>query len=268
MHILAITAHPDDPEVHCGGTCLQWVDQGHEVVWLTCTTGDTGHHQIGGIQLARRRFAEAQAAARVGGIHEYRILDNHTGELEATVANRRTIIRIMREVDPDLVLTHRPNDYHPDHRYTSQLVMDASFIVTVPNMVALTDVPSRAPPIYYLYDKFRRPYPFAADAVVAIDDEIDRKFQMLDCHESQMYEWVPFNQGVLDQVPADRGRRLEWLRGRRLPLFAHIADTFRDKLIQRYGEKRGAAVKYAEAFEACEYGGAPDQQILRRLFPN
>jgi LmbE family N-acetylglucosaminyl deacetylase len=210
LRVLVIGAHPDDPDFSCGGTAALWAAAGHEVRFLSTTSGDTGHHAIGGIELARRRQAEASRSAAVAGVAEYRILDNHTGELEPTVANRRMLIRLIRELAPDLVLSHRPNDYHPDHRATGQLVMDASYILTVPNMVALTAILPRPPVILSLEDSFTRPCPFQADVVVGIDGVIERKLDMLHCHVSQVYECSARNQGVLDQAGGDADRRGGW----------------------------------------------------------
>ena len=109
--------------------------------FVSVTTGDAGHHEIGGIQLAQRRRAEAEAAGAVAGI-EYHGMDNHDGELEPTLENRKKIIRMILSYTPDLILTHRPNDYHPDHRAVGQLTQDASYLVTVPKV--LPEVPQGA----------------------------------------------------------------------------------------------------------------------------
>ena len=241
--------------------------RGHQVKFLSLTNGDTGHHRMGGMELARRRYAEAQASARVAGISEYQVLDNHTGELEPSIANRKQVIRCIREYQPDLIITHRPNDYHPDHRCTAALVMDASYIVTVPNMVALTDILPRQPVICSLADPFTRPCPFQADVVVGIDEVIERKLDMAHCHTSQVYEWLPFNSGVLEQVPASEEDRRRWLAERYRERFEEPARLYRARLIERYGEKRGQAIRFAEAFEISEYGRKPDEDLVRRLFP-
>ena len=138
---------------------------------------------------------------------------------------------------------------------------------TVPNMVALTDIVETPPRICYMYDWFKKPVPFQADVVVAIDEVIERKFRMLACHESQFFEWLPFNKGVLDEVPEEPEARLQWLQEQRLPEYERVADTFRDRLVELYGEERGRAVRYAEAFEACEYGAGLTAEELRKLFP-
>lgn len=260
-----IGAHPDDCEIKAGGVALKYSDLGHRVRFLSLTNGDTGHHAIGGIELARRRRSEADAVARLAGI-EYHIWDQHCGELMPTLENRRMLIRQIREFAPDLIMTHRPNDYHPDHRYTSQLVQDACYLVTVPNNQALTDHLPSNPVAVYFSDTFKKPCPFTPDVAVDIDDVIERKLDLLDCHESQMYEWLPYNQGVLDQVPADKALRREWLR---TPFInpRSEADPFREVLVRLYGEERARGIRYAEAFEACEYGAPLTPDLIPVLFP-
>ena len=267
LRVLVIVAHPDDADLMFGGTALLYTALGHEVTFLSCTNGDTGHHEIGGIELASRRYSEAQAAASIAGLKEYRILDIHSGELEPSVHNRKVIIRTIREVRPHVIFTHRPNDYHPDHRYTSQLVQDASYIVTVPNMLSLTPALDYLPVIFYLYDQFCKPYPFAADVVVGIDEVIEAKLSMIHCHDSQMYEWLPYNQGKLSQVPDDPEERREWLRDQRMGKFSHIAEKYRNLLVRLYGAEKGKRWRYAEAFEACEYGRGFSPEQIHELFP-
>ena len=232
---------------------------------VSVTNGDAGHHEIGGVELARRRRAEAQAAGAVAGI-EYHVLDNHDGELEPTLENRKKIIRIIRAFVPDLILTHRPNDYHPDHRYTSMLVQDSAYVVTVPNICTDTPALSHNPVIAYLSDNFQKPVPFAPDVAVAIDDAIEKKLDMLHCHTSQMYEWLPFNAGKLSDVPRSPADRRKWLE-HRLDAFRGIADRCRHLLVNAYGEAKGQKVQFAEAFEGCEYGSKLTEQNIPVLFP-
>jgi LmbE family N-acetylglucosaminyl deacetylase len=221
---------------------------------------------MGGGILARRRHEEAQRAAEVAGI-EYEVLDIHNGQLLPTLENRWQVVRIIRAFSPDLVLTHRPNDYHPDHRYTSQLVQDAAYTVTIPNVAALASHLMRNPVMAYVSDRFQRPYPFTPDVVVGIDDVIESKLDMLHCHESQMYEWLPYNQGIGDQVPDTDHERRKWLEEWRAPAFAAVADRYRGLLQELYGPERGARIRYAEAFEVCEYGRALSREGIPALFP-
>jgi len=265
LRIMVFGAHPDDCDIKAGGIAIKYAHLGHEVNFISVTNGDAGHHEIGGIELARRRRAEAQAAGAVAGI-EYHVLDNHDGELEPTLENRKKIIRLIRSYTPDLILTHRPNDYHPDHRYTSILVQDSAYMVTVPNICTDTPAMSHNPTIAYLSDNFQKPQLFAPDAVIAIDDIIEKKLDMLHCHTSQMYEWLPFNAGVLDQVPTAPPDRRKWLK-HRLNAFRATADRYRDLLIKLYGRDAGTQVQYAEAFEGCEYGTALTPETVPKLFP-
>ena len=266
LRILVFGAHPDDCDIKAGGVAALYVQQGHKVKFVSVTNGDAGHHEMGGGPLARRRNAEAQAAAAVIGI-EYQLLDNHDGELEPTLEKRYQIIRLIREFKPDLVMTPRPNDYHPDHRYTSILVQDAAYMVTVPNVCALTPHLDDNPVIVYTSDGFTKPYPFKPDVVVGIDSVLEKKLNMLHCHESQFYEWLPYNAGILDQVPKGTAERRQWMGERRARGFKATADKYRDLLIQLYGEAQGTKIQYAEAFEGCEYGAPLTEANVRVLFP-
>jgi LmbE family N-acetylglucosaminyl deacetylase len=267
LRILVFGAHPDDPDLSAGGVAALYGRQGHQVKFVSLTNGDAGHHGIGGVELARRRFAETQAVARVLGLVEYQVLDNHDGELEPSLPNRRQVIRIIREFQPDLILTPRPNDYHPDHRYTSQLVQDAAYMVTVPNIVPLTDHLRKNPVICYVADRFQKPYPFSPDVAVDIGPVMEQKLAAVHCHTSQVYEWLPYNAGVLDQVPAGEAERKAWLRETRAGRNAALAQRFSEVLAKWYGPDRAERIQFAEAFEVCEYGSQPDEAELRRLFP-
>jgi len=267
LNVLVFGAHPDDPDFSAGGVAALYGRSGHRVKFVSLTNGDAGHHEIGGVELARRRYAEAQAVARVQGLVEYQVLDNHDGELEPTLANRRQVIRIIREFQPDLVLGPRPNDYHPDHRYTSVLVQDAAYMVTVPNIVSLTDHLPRNPVIAYVSDRFQHPYPFSPDVAVDIGPVIEQKLDALHCHTSQVYEWLPYNAGMAIEVPSGETERRKWLATRYLPRFTYAAQQHRPVLARWYGSARAETIAYAEAFEICEYGAQPDEAGLRRLFP-
>jgi LmbE family N-acetylglucosaminyl deacetylase len=265
LRIIVFGAHPDDCDIKAGGIAIKYAGLEHTVRFVSVTNGDAGHHEIGGIQLARRRRAEAEAAGAVAGI-EYHLMDPHDGELVPSLENRNKIIRAIRSFTPDLILTHRPNDYHPDHRYTSILVQDSAYMVTVPNICTDTPALSYNPVIAYLSDTFTRPYPFAPSVAIDIDDVIKKKLDMLHCHASQMYEWLPYNAGVIDQVPEGTQERRKWLE-HRLGRFRAVADLSRDQLVERYGKERGGKVEYAEAFELCEYGSGASKERLAELFP-
>jgi LmbE family N-acetylglucosaminyl deacetylase len=267
LRILVIGAHPDDCDFRAGGVAALYGRLGHLVKFVSLTNGDSGHHEIGGTELAHRRFAEAQASAKVLGLVEYQLLDNHDGELEPTLPNRRRVIEIIRAYQPDLILSPRPNDYHPDHRYTSILVQDAAYMVTVPNVASLTPFLQKNPTIAYVADNFQKPYPFTPSVVVSIDEVFEQKVEALHSHTSQVYEWLPFNRGELDKVPAGDAERRSWLARTMLRSSSEIADKYRDLLVKLYGPERGSRVRYAEAFEGCEYGTPLTSEAVQRLFP-
>lgn len=268
LRVLVIAAHPDDCDLKAGGVACKYADRGHEVLFVSMTNGAAGHHELAGQALVRRRRAEAEAAADIAGV-EFEQFDFPDGRLQPSLENRDRLIRLVREFQPDLILTHRPNDYHPDHRYTAQLVRDVAYTVLVPNICPTIPALDQSPVFAYLNDTFDRPYPFSPDVVVDIDGVAERKFEMLDCHESQMYEWLPFVEGILNNVPDDSNARFEWLREGDLPhveAVSNVADRYRDALVERYGTD-GEDVRYAEAFEASEYGRPLTDEVAERLFP-
>ena len=266
LRIIVFGAHPDDCELEAGGTAARWAKLGYKVKFVSVTNGDIGHHQLAGAPLARRRTDEVKKCAQILGI-DTEVLDIHDGELLPTLENRRTITRLIREWKADAVIAPRPNDYHPDHRYTGILVQDAAFMVIVPSFCP--DVPAlRKNPVFlYTEDDFKKPNPFVPDVVVPIDPVIDLKVACVDALGSQFYEWNPWLFDYLSQVPTEPAARLEWTRNRVEKRYGSLADRFRPKLIELLGEDKGKAVKYAEGFEICEYGSQPTRDELLRIFP-
>src|SRR6185436_13694171 len=167
---------------------------------VSVTNGDIGHWREAGGPLAKRRHAEVLESARILGITT-EVLDNHDGELEPTLENRRKLTRLIREWNADLVLSPRPNDYHPDHRYTAVLVQDAAYMVTVPFFCP--DVPAlQKNPIFMYYpDRFQKPNPFQPDVAISIDSVIEKKLDALDALEWQFYEGGA--NGSVENVPTD-----------------------------------------------------------------
>ncbi|HEX3446950.1 MAG TPA: PIG-L family deacetylase [Isosphaeraceae bacterium] len=266
LRIIVFGAHPDDCELEAGGTAARWAKLGYKVKFVSVTNGDIGHHQLAGAPLARRRTDEVKKCAQILGI-DTEVLDIHDGELLPTLENRRTITRLIREWKADAVIAPRPNDYHPDHRYTGILVQDAAFMVIVPSFCP--DVPAlRKNPVFlYTEDDFKKPNPFVPDVVVPIDPVIDLKVACVDALGSQFYEWNPWLFDYLSQVPTDPAARLEWTRNRVEKRYGSLANRFRPKLIELLGEEKGKEVKYAEGFEICEYGSQPSAAELMRIFP-
>jgi LmbE family N-acetylglucosaminyl deacetylase len=266
LRIIVFGAHPDDCELDAGGTAARWAKAGHHVKFVSTTNGDIGHHEIAGAMLARRRTDEVKRCAEILGVAT-EVLDNHDGELMPTLENRREITRQIRRWKADVVIAPRTNDYHPDHRYTAILVQDAAFMVIVPSFCPDTPALRKNPVFLYSEDDFQKPNPFSPDIVIPIDPVFDQKVACIDALASQFYEWNPWLFGYLDEVPVGAAERLEWTRKRTASRYGAVADRHRAKLVDLLGEERGKAVKYAEAFEVCEYGSRPSREELRKLFP-
>jgi LmbE family N-acetylglucosaminyl deacetylase len=264
LKILCIGAHPDDCELQFGGTAAKFAFLGHAVKFVALTNGDAGHAVLSGSDLARVRAREADDAARRLGIDATEVLDHHDGQLVPSVAIRCEIVRQIRNWRADIVLTHRPYDYHPDHRYTAQVVQDSAYLVVVPNICP--DIPPlpRNPIFLYLEDHFHKPVPFAADIAVDISNVWERKIDALDAHASQFYEWLPWVDGVAQHVPHDLAARRQWLSDNwsRPP-----CGPARAALARRYGAEQARDIQHAEAFELCEYGRRPKAAELEEMFP-
>jgi LmbE family N-acetylglucosaminyl deacetylase len=263
LQIIMIGAHPDDADIKSGGTAALFVSMGHKVKFLSVTNGDAGHMEEGGGMLAKRRYAETQEVARRLGI-TYEVLDNHDGELLPTLPIRLEVIRRIREWNADIVISHRSNDYHPDHRYTGVLVQDAAFMVGVPNIAADTPPLAKNPVFLYYQDHFQKPNPFEPNIVIDITGVIDQKIEALDAHESQFYEWLPWIGGEKEEIPTGKEERLAWLKGKRS---GTLTPAIKTSLAKWYGDDHVDQVEYVEAFELCEYGSRPSEEEIRRLFP-
>jgi LmbE family N-acetylglucosaminyl deacetylase len=269
LRIIVFGAHPDDAQYKAGGTAAKWAKLGHHVKLVSVTNGDIGHWQMAGGPLAQRRLAEVKKADALIGA-ETQVLDIHDGELVPSLENRQKIIRIIREWRADIVIAHRPWDYHPDHRYVGVLVQDAAYMVAVPFICS--DVPplKKNPLFLYSSDGFKKPYPFQADIAVSVDDVFDQKLTAIHEMPSQHYEGgADGSEAYVAKVPpaSDEAGRKAWLRERWVRRQSGEANRFRDVIIKWYGPEKGAAVKYAEAFEICEYGRQPKPEEIKVLFP-
>lgn len=246
-----------------------WAKQGHHVKLVSVTNGDIGHWDMAGGPLAKRRTAESGEVAKRLGVTS-QVLDIHDGELLPTLENRRLITRVIREWNADIVIAHRPWDYHPDHRYVGVLVQDAAFMVTVPFFCP--DVPplKKNPVFLYSSDRFQKPYPFEADIAVSLDDVFEQKVDALMALESQTFEGGALGSAetMAAAPPASQPElRRAWLKERWERRQSGEAKQYRAALIKWYGEEKGNQIQFAEAFEICEYGRQPSEADIRKLFP-
>ena len=264
IRVIVFGAHPDDCDISSGGLAALYSASGHAVKFVSLTNGDKGHQQMGGGELAKRRLKETQEVARRLGI-EYEVLNNHDGELLPTLENRLEVIRRIREWKADLVIAPRPNDYHPDHRYTGVLVQDASFLVIVPNILSSVPALENNPVFLYTRDQFQRPNPFRPDIAIDISVVYNKKIDALDAHVSQVYEWLPWIAHDTS-VPAKPADRKKWLTERWAGR-SQATPEIKLALEKWYGKDQAAKVTHVEAFEICEYGKRPTEADIRRLFP-
>ena len=278
-----IGAHPDDCEVAAGGFAALHLRRGNQVKFISTTNGCRGHQSMSEAELAARRGRETANVSETFGV-EYDVWDVGDGELVPSLGLRRKMVSEIRRYSPDLILTHRPCDYHPDHRATSALVRDASYLLIVPNFCSGTEALKGTPVTAYFYDNFLNP-PFKPDIMIKIDEYVEEKFRMIACHKSQVYEWLPYTVGKLNEVPLSDDEKFKWLK---LPKYDEdiikedlkrkmnylngecklgmCAVKYRDRLKEVYG-KSGETIRYAEAFEIGEYGGSCDKDTVKRLFP-
>jgi LmbE family N-acetylglucosaminyl deacetylase len=264
IRVIVFGAHPDDCDITTGGLAALYISMGHAVKFVSLTNGDKGHQTMGGKPLAERRLKETQEVKRRLGV-EYDVLENHDGELLPTLGNRLAVIKKIREWHADIVIAPRPNDYHPDHRYTGVLVQDAAYLVIVPNVLPGVPPLKNNPLFLYVSDRFQRPNPFRPDIAIDISSVINKKIDALDAHVSQFYEWLPWTEHDTS-VPPDAIARKKWLtekRGTRNQVSAAVLES----LGKWYGKDQASKIQFAEAFEICEYGKNPGAEDIRRLFP-
>ena len=254
---LMVGAHPDDMELRCGGLALRLRRKGHRVMFLSMTDGSAGHHEMSRGALAQRRREEAQAVARLFDI-EYRIMPIEDGRLEPTVETREMLIREIRRFAPHVIMTHRTADYHPDHRACGQLVMDCSYMVSVPLCCPDTPCPPYAPAILSVWDRFKKPEPFSPDMIVPIDNWVEKKIDGALCHVSQFYEWLPYIEGWADVAAA--------------PSFEEKTALLRHRLRRRFAGEAGLytgmipeGVQFAETYAMSEYGASLTDALRRAM---
>jgi LmbE family N-acetylglucosaminyl deacetylase len=266
LRVIAFGAHPDDAELKAAGVASLWAARGAKVKLVAMTNGDVGHFEQAGGPLAKRRAAEVAECARIFGA-ESEVLDIHDGELVPSLENRRTVARLIRDWQADIVMGHRPYDYHPDHRYTGVLLDDSAVVVVAPFFVPDTPPTRRNPVFLYYSDDFKHPYAFQPSIVVSIDAVAEKKWACISAMPSQFGDADSWQARTRPDVPTtDAARKQMLLDGVKLRNEA-VANQYRAQLVALYGEQRGRAVKYAEAFELSQYGRQPAPAELRKMFP-
>ena len=266
LRIVAFGAHPDDAELKASGVAALWAAQGHKVKFVAMTNGDVGHFESAGGPLARRRRAEVAECANILGI-ETAVMDIHDGELVPTLENRKMVARLIREWQADIVMGHRPYDYHPDHRYTGVLLDDSAVVVVAPFFVPDTKPTNRNPIYLYYSDGFQEPTPFKPTIVVPIDEAADKKWACVSAMPSQFGDKDSWQGRTLPNVPSGDKERAAYLLEQVKTRNVNVANQYRERLVALYGKERGEKAKYAEAFQISQYGRQASVDELKTMFP-
>jgi LmbE family N-acetylglucosaminyl deacetylase len=266
LRIIAFGAHPDDAELKFAGTAALFAAQGHQVKLVALTNGDVGHFAQAGGPLAQRRKAEVEACHATLGVATA-VLDIHDGELMADLETRKQVVNLIREWQADIVLSHRPWDYHPDHRAVGKLVEDAAVVVAAPFYTPYTPATPRNPIFLFYSDPFLKPYPFDPIIAIGFDDIAQKKWDCIAAMPSQFGDADSWQARTRPNIPADEaGRRAVLAEGVK-QRSADVANQYRNLLVKLYGEPKGRAIKYAEAFELNQYGSPATVDELKKLFP-
>jgi N-acetylglucosamine malate deacetylase 1 len=266
LRIIAFGAHPDDAELKFAGTAALFAKQGHKVKLVALTNGDVGHFAQAGGPLAQRRKAEVEACHAKLGV-DTAVLDIHDGELMPDLETRKKVANLIREWQADIVLSHRPWDYHPDHRAVGKLAEDAAVVVAAPYFAPYTPPTSRNPIFLFYSDDFKRPYPFDPILAVGFDEVAQKKWDCIADLPSQFADADSWQARYRPNVPKDEaGRRAFLMEGVR-QRSADVANRYRNLLVTLYGEQKGKSIQYAEAFELNQYGSQATVDELKRMFP-
>ncbi len=263
LRVLVVAAHPDEPDEYAGGIAARLALAGHGVKFLSLTNGDAGHWSTPRKALARRRAAEAFAAARELGVQEYEMLDEHDGELVPSIALRREVVARIRRWQADLVVTfHDECPGHLDNRAAGRLVREAVSVVGLANVVPR--VPALAtPPVCLLMPDHDALAHHRHDVVVDVSSTIEAKLRACLAHASQFLEFAPWQRGLLDQVPPASDPA-----GQRAFVLEHWAPYLYTQ------PEMSAAVaaagldpvgEYAESFQLADYGRATTAAEVRAL---
>ena len=266
LRIVAMGAHPDDAEQKFGGTAALFAAQGAKVKLLALTNGDVGHFAQAGGPLAQRRKKEVEACHATLGVAT-EVLDIHDGELMPDLETRRKVANVIRDWQADIVLSHRPWDYHPDHRAVGTLANDSAVLVVAPFFSPYTPATKKNPIFLYYSDTFTKPYPFDPIIAVGFDEAAQKKWDCISAMPSQFGDADSWQARYRANVPTDEAGRKAFLLDMVKQRSADVANQYRDLLVKLYGPQKGRAIKYAEAFELNQYGTQASADELKAMFP-
>ncbi len=259
--VLAVMAHPDDTEILVGGTLFHLKGLGWELGILTMTAGDCGSSTTPRGEIARIRYAEAQAAADLLGA-TYACVGLLDLEVFTNVENLRRVVDSMRRFDPDIVITHSPVDYMLDHEEASRLVRGATFALAMPNYDTRQNPPAqvgRATPALYYADALEGTDPLGQRVYphfyVDISKQLPNKREMLARHTSQR-EWLRSYHGLDEYLD----RMTAWAAGFGRECGFAYAEGFRQHLGHGYPHEpllQKALAQFVHVRKLDETGQAP-----------
>jgi len=241
--IIAFSEDLIEPEQHAAGLAARWAAQGHQVKFVAMTNRDVLNVSSGS---ARQRAAEVLKCAHILGI-EMEVVDIHPAELRPSRENRETVARLLRQWQPDIVLSSRPYANRAIDALLPAAIVESSVM----------PAPPRPRPVHLYYADNLQPPPFDPAIVAGFDDVADKKWQCIgvmpvplpDLANITDHEW--HNTLVKD-----------WkTRG------VEIANQYRERLVALYGADRGRRIRYAERFEVSQTGRPATVEELLRLFP-
>jgi LmbE family N-acetylglucosaminyl deacetylase len=212
---MAIVAHPDDIEFTCAGTLARWARAGAKTYYVICTSGEVGISQnsMTREKAMEIREAEQRQAAEIAGAEEVVFLRHPDGMLEATMELRKQLVRQIRRLKPEVIITGDPavlwvgEGYinHPDHRAAATAALDAAFPAAgQPHLFQELEEENLEA------HKVRKIYAYSwnhVDEYISIDETIEVKIEALRAHASQMKDWDPAPR--IKEWASDRAKGLE-----------------------------------------------------------
>ena len=261
FHVLYLGAHPDDGDYDFCAQLVKLVRAGAKVTVIACCNGCKGHVDMEPEALAARRLKEAQAAAKVYGLERYIVYECPDCELDPTRAWRERLGRVVRDIAPDMIFTHRTVDYHSDHRAVGQLVRDFAYFLGVPHWCPDTPVPQKLPFIMYAVDSFTLPRVMRPDLVMSVDGAFEEGVKGLLCHESQIVEWMPPEYGDDPKKITGEEARFAYAKRQATLHYRHYGKRHGDLIGKLYG-RRDTLVSFAEL---SEYSRRPTKGELEFL---
>ncbi len=260
LNVLVIFAHPDEGEIYAGGITTLYTQLGHRVKFLSITNGDAGHWSMDPVALAKRRYQEAMGAKRILGLADYEVLDYHDGKLKNSPEIRQIVASRIEAWKADVVFLFYPITSvpggHNDNMQAGEIVRDAAALLKMEHM----------PAFLYMRDFFTTGFSHIPDIAVNIEEVWETKLLALKAHESQVVEYNPHADGILEEVLNSPEKRQQYLFYNAYP-YSRVTPDIRITLGKWYGQEAAKSMQWAEAFEFSDFGRQLDNSAIAEIFP-